>query len=58
MLNQNSPKHPLLILIMITLVVAFGCTTNYFGNTEIEKHVSPMKSVPEAILVQPNFADL
>jgi NADH dehydrogenase len=20
------------------LVVAFGCTTNYFGNTEIEKH--------------------
>jgi NADH dehydrogenase len=34
---------------MITLVVAFGCTTNYFGNTEIEKHVFPMKSVPEAI---------
>jgi NADH dehydrogenase len=21
------------------LVVAFGCTTNYFGNTEIEKHI-------------------
>jgi NADH dehydrogenase len=31
------------------LVVAFGCTTNYFGNTEIEKHAFPMKSVPEAI---------
>lgn len=31
------------------LVVAFGCTTNYFGNAEIEKFAFPMKSVPEAI---------
>jgi NADH dehydrogenase len=31
------------------LVVAFGCTTNYFGNKEIEKYAYPMKSVPEAI---------
>ena len=31
------------------LVVAFGCTTNYFGNAEIEKFAYPMKSVPEAI---------
>ena len=31
------------------LVVAFGCTTNYFGNAEIEKYAFPMKSVPEAI---------
>ena len=31
------------------LVIAFGCTTNYFGNKTIEKHAFPMKSVPEAI---------
>jgi NADH dehydrogenase len=31
------------------LIVAFGCTTNYFGNAEIEKFAYPMKSVPEAI---------
>ncbi|MFT7351274.1 MAG: NADH dehydrogenase [Flavobacterium sp.] len=31
------------------LVIAFGCTTNYFGNKEIEKYAYPMKSVPEAI---------
>lgn len=31
------------------LVIAFGCTTNYFGNKTIEKFAFPMKSVPEAI---------
>jgi NADH:ubiquinone reductase (H+-translocating) len=31
------------------LVIAFGCTTNYFGNKDIEKFAYPMKSVPEAI---------
>ena len=31
------------------LVIAFGCTTNYFGNTKMEKYTFPMKSVPEAI---------
>lgn len=31
------------------LVIAVGCTTNYFGNQEIEKFTFPMKSVPEAI---------
>lgn len=31
------------------LVIAFGCTTNYFGNSQIEKFAFPMKSVPEAI---------
>jgi len=31
------------------LIIAFGCTTNYFGNAEIEKFAYPMKSVPEAI---------
>jgi len=31
------------------LVISFGCTTNYFGNTEIENFAFPMKSVPEAL---------
>ena len=31
------------------LVLAFGCTTNYFGNKDVEKFTFPMKSVPEAI---------
>ncbi|MEY3499754.1 MAG: hypothetical protein RL308_1423 [Bacteroidota bacterium] len=31
------------------LVLAYGCTTNYFGNAQIEKFTFPMKSVPEAI---------
>ena len=31
------------------LVIAFGCTTNYFGNSQIEQFAFPMKSVPEAI---------
>ena len=31
------------------LVIAVGCTTNYFGNEAIEKFTFPMKSVPEAI---------
>jgi len=31
------------------LVLAFGCTTNYFGNKEVEQFTFPMKSVPEAI---------
>lgn len=31
------------------LVLAYGCTTNYFGNTQIEKFAFSMKSVPEAI---------
>jgi NADH dehydrogenase len=31
------------------LVIAFGATTNYFGNAQIEKLSFPMKSVPEAL---------
>ena len=31
------------------IVIAFGCSTNYFGNAAIEKFAFPMKSVPEAI---------
>lgn len=31
------------------LVIAFGCTSNYFGNQNIEKFAYPMKSIPEAL---------
>ena len=31
------------------LVMAQGCTTNYFGNQEMERHAFPMKSIPEAL---------
>ena len=31
------------------LVMAQGCTTNYFGNENLEKLAFPMKSVPEAL---------
>lgn len=31
------------------LVIAFGCTSNYFGNKTIEEFSYPMKSVPEAL---------
>ena len=31
------------------LVLAFGCTTNYFGNAEIQKFAYPMKSIPESL---------
>lgn len=31
------------------LVLSMGCTTNYFGNENLEKCAFPMKSVPEAL---------
>src|SRR3984885_14979590 len=34
------------------LVIALGCTTNYFGNTRIQSHSFPMKSVPQAIALR------
>lgn len=34
------------------LVIAFGCTSNYFGNKAIEQFSYPMKSVPEALLLR------
>lgn len=34
------------------LVIAFGCTTNYFGNQKIQQYALPMKSVPEAMLLR------
>ena len=43
------------------LVVAFGCTSNYFGNKNIEKHAFPMKSIPESLQLRnhilQNFED-
>ena len=32
--------------------VAFGCTTNYFGNEHIRSNSFPMKSVPQAMALR------
>ncbi len=37
------------------LVIATGATTNFFGNTEIEKNAIPMKSVSEALYLRNRF---
>lgn len=34
------------------LVLATGCTTNFFGNEEIARHAFPMKNTPEAVEVR------
>lgn len=34
------------------LVIATGCTSNFFGNKNIEKFAYPMKSTPEAITLR------
>ena len=34
------------------LVIAMGCTTNYFGNEHIKEHAFPMKSVPNAMALR------
>lgn len=34
------------------LVIATGCTTNFFGNKNIERHAFPMKSTSEAITLR------
>lgn len=34
------------------LVLAMGCTTNFFGNENIEKHVLPLKTTYEAITIR------
>ncbi len=34
------------------LVVATGCTTNFFGNKQVEQHAFPMKSTPDAIALR------
>lgn len=44
------------------LVVSFGCTSNFFGNKNIEKYAYPMKSIPEALQLRnqilQNFEDV
>jgi NADH dehydrogenase len=43
------------------LIIATGCTTNYFGNKNIEAHAYPMKSTNEALALRnhilQNFED-
>jgi NADH dehydrogenase len=34
------------------LIIALGCTTNYFGNARIQSHTFPMKSVPQAMALR------
>lgn len=34
------------------LIIATGCTTNFFGNKAIEAHAFPMKSTPEALTLR------
>jgi NADH dehydrogenase len=34
------------------LVIATGCTTNFFGNKDVEKYAYPMKSTPDAITLR------
>src|SRR5579872_6446385 len=34
------------------LVIAMGCTTNYFGNARIKEYSFPMKSVPNAMALR------
>ena len=44
------------------LIIAFGCTSNFFGNQNIEKYSYPMKSIPEALQLRnhilQNFEDV
>lgn len=34
------------------LVIATGCSSNFFGNKNVERHAFPMKSTPEAIALR------
>jgi len=34
------------------LIIALGCTTNFFGNSRIQSHSFPMKSVPNAMALR------
>lgn len=34
------------------LIIALGCTTNFFGNNRIQSHSFPMKSVPNAMALR------
>ena len=34
------------------LIIALGCTTNFFGNSRVQSHSFPMKSVPNAMALR------
>lgn len=37
------------------LIIATGCTTNYYGNAQIEEYALPMKSMSEALTIRNNI---
>jgi NADH dehydrogenase len=51
-LNENKVVTDEGDFIYDQLVIATGCTSNYFGNKNIERHAFPMKSTPEAITLR------
>ncbi len=59
--NKNKIKTNIGNLKFDYLVVATGSTTNFFGNTEVEKHGMAMKTIPQSLnlrsLILENFED-
>ncbi|MFS4481703.1 NAD(P)/FAD-dependent oxidoreductase [Hyunsoonleella sp. 2307UL5-6] len=59
--NNNKVKTNIGDLKFDYLVVATGSTTNFFGNSEIEKHSMVMKTIPQSLnlrsLILENFED-
>lgn len=59
--NKNKVKTNIGDLKFDYLVVATGSTTNFFGNSEIEKHSMVMKTIPQSLnlrsLILENFED-
>jgi NADH dehydrogenase len=55
-LNINTDRNEIITsignFIYDFLVIASGCNTNYFGNSEIMKHCLPMKTTGEAIEIR------
>ncbi len=45
-------ETPLGVLEYDFLVIAIGCTTNFFGNKKVEQNAIPMKSVSEALFLR------
>ena len=59
--NKNKVKTNIGNLKFDYLVVASGSTTNFFGNTEVEKHSMAMKTIPQSLnlrsLILENFEE-
>lgn len=59
--NKNKVKTNIGDLKFDYLIVATGSTTNFFGNSEIEKHSMVMKTIPQSLnlrsLILENFED-